>query len=107
MASVDILDIRRAQLVAEIVDLALAVVADDDLLLAGVVHVGEECDHIAHGVLHIAEHGVEIGINLLIKVDMALLLAYQYLARAQTAVGYALNLADYAQHGGDLQLALV
>ena len=38
---------------------------------------------------------------------MALLFAYQNPGHSVTAVGYALYLADYAQHGGDAVFALV
>ena len=75
----------------EVVDLALAVIACDDLLLAGIVHIGKQRHHIAHRTLDVAKHRIEITVDLAIEVYMALMLAYKYLSGTQTAVGYTLS----------------
>ena len=98
MMFVDVFDICRAELVAQIVDFTLVVVGGDDVLLLGVLYITEKQYLIGHRSLYSYEHGVDVMVYLFGELSVALTFAYEYLSYSVAAVGYALYLAHYAEH---------
>ncbi len=83
MAVVDVFNVGCAQLVAEVVDFTLAVVGCYDVAFLHVLYVIEDFQHGFDRFLHIAEHEVDIGIDFLVEMHVALLLAQQDFAYAK------------------------
>ncbi len=62
---------------------------------------------VGHGGLHGYEHRVDVVIYSVAEMHVTLAFAYEHLAYAETAVGYALDFAHDAKHRRDPVLALV
>ena len=107
MVLVYIINVGGAQLVAQIVDFTLMIVGSYYILLIGVLHVPEQEYLVGHGGFDGNEHRVYVVVYLVGELCVALALAYEYFAYAVAAVGYALYLADYAEHGCYAVLAFV
>ena len=86
-AVVDVLDVLRAERVAHVVDFALLVVGRDERALLHVLEVLELVDHHLHGLVDVAVHGVDVAVYFLVELGVALDLAVEDFAYAQTAVG--------------------
>lgn len=101
---VDVEYVSVAELVAEVVDFAFAVVSLHDFRRVGDLHLLEEGDHIVHGLGHELEHLVDLMKHTLFEVDMILRFSLESLGHIIAAVGDAFYLADDSEHTGDAHL---